>query len=248
MLRAMGVPVDSHARGMPNLTRLTPVEGAVLRPLDMRLPCDISAAAFLIVAALITPGSEIVLRGVGLNPTRTGLIEALAEMGGDVQAAVTAEQGGEPVGDIRVRHSRLNAAVVQGERVVRMIDEFPVFAVAAAFAHGRTQVRDAQELRLKESDRIGLLGQELGRLGAEFTETEDGFEIQGQGGLQGGAAWPHGDHRLAMSLAVAGLAAGGPVTVHDSQIVAESFPDFAQTLQRLGALIQVQNGLTEAQA
>jgi 3-phosphoshikimate 1-carboxyvinyltransferase len=241
MLRAMGVSVDSHARGQPFVTRLVPPDDGRLRPLHMRLPCDMSAAAFLIVAALITPGSEITLRGVGLNPTRTGLIEALAEMGGDVQSLQTGDQGGEPVGDVTVRHSRLHAIEVYGERVVRMIDEFPVFAVAAAYAEGRTLVRDAQELRLKESDRIGLLGRELSGLGVTFDETPDGFAIEGRGEVRGGAGEAHGDHRLAMSLAVAGLAARQPTRVAGAEIVAESFPDFAHTLQGLGADIRVQS-------
>ncbi len=245
MLRAMGVVVDSNARGIPFTTRLVPPEDGRLRPLDMCLPSDISAAAFLIVAALITPGSDITLRGVGLNPTRTGLLEALVEMGGEIHITNESEQAGEPSGDVQARHSRMHGVVVHGERVVRMIDEFPVFAVAAAYAEGRTVVQDAQELRLKESDRIGLLGQELGRLGVDFLETPDGFVIHGGRPLSGGEAQAHGDHRLAMALSVAGLAAAAPVAVHGAEIADESFPGFAALLHTLGAQVSVQ---TESQA
>jgi 3-phosphoshikimate 1-carboxyvinyltransferase len=195
-----------------------------------------SAAAFLIVAALIAPGSEIALRGVGLNPTRTGLLDTLLKMGADIEVSPRPEQGGEPLGDLRVRHSRLRGVTLSGERVVRMIDEFPIFAVAAACAEGRTVVRDADELRHKESDRITALGGELRRLGVAFTETPDGFIIDG-GPVRGGEVQSHGDHRLAMSLAIAGLAAQAPVTVSGAEMVSESFPGFSGVLRALGVSV-----------
>lgn len=253
MLRSMGVSVtseqlpvisdqlsadNSKAENPGNafyITRIIPPREGALRPLRLTLPGDISSAAFLIVAALVTPGSEITLRDVGLNPSRTGLLDALRAMGADLQIVAQNERHGEPVGDLRVRHSRLNATRVNGPLVVRMIDEFPAFAVAAAYARGTTLVSEADELHHKESDRISALCQELCSLGVQASETPDGFIIQGGQALQGGTVQPHGDHRLAMSLAVAGLAAQAPVTVEGAEIISESFPEFVMTLQNLGA-------------
>jgi 3-phosphoshikimate 1-carboxyvinyltransferase len=192
----------------------------------------------LIVAALITPGSQITLRGVGLNPTRIGLLDALTAMGADLRIANLAQQGGEPVGDLIIAHSQLQGIQVGGELVVRMIDEFPAFAVAAAFAEGDTVVSDATELRHKESDRISAMCRELSVLGVDVTEKPDGFTLRGGRLPQGGQVDPHGDHRLAMSLAVAGLASRSPVTVQNAAIIGESFPEFAQLLQSLGANIE----------
>jgi 3-phosphoshikimate 1-carboxyvinyltransferase len=243
MLGAMGVEINSFthpgADGRPLrwVTRLIPPASARLAPLQMTLPNDMSAAAFLIVAALITPGSQIHLRGVGLNPTRTGLLDTLLEMGADIQIHQVADRGGEPTGDLIIRHSALHGVEVSGERVVRMIDEFPVFAVAAAYAHGETRVRDAEELRHKESDRISALGGELRSLGVDFSETPDGFIVQGGQPLRGRRVQSHGDHRLAMSLAVAGLAAQAPVQVAGAEMIHESFPDFVSVMRSLGASI-----------
>jgi 3-phosphoshikimate 1-carboxyvinyltransferase len=200
----------------------------------MTLPGDFSAAAFLMVAALITPDSSIVIRNVGLNSTRTGLLDALLAMGGDICISNPLTRSGEPVGDLSVRYSELHGISIRGEQVVRMIDEFPVFAVAAAFATGETRVEDALELRNKESDRISALCQELRTLGVQADEKPDGFSIQGGLPLSGGVTRPHGDHRLAMSLAVAGLAARSPLTVTNAEIINESFPEFIQSIQSLG--------------
>jgi 3-phosphoshikimate 1-carboxyvinyltransferase len=239
MLGGMGVPVTAGAPdrpGDPYLTRLDPPEG-VLSPLGLRLPADISTAAFLIVAALVVPGSRLRLPGVGLNPTRTGLLDALKAMGADICVERVRETHGEPLADLTIEASRLHGVEVSGPLVVRMIDEFPVFAVAAACAEGQTVVRQAEELRYKESDRIAALCGELRRLGVKAEETSDGFVIQG-GGIPGGAqAEAHGDHRLAMALAVAGLAAREPVSVQGAEICAESFPGFVSTLQGLGAVL-----------
>lgn len=238
MLRAMGVEVSNlPLDGGRWATRLVPPEPPRLTPLHMRLPGDISAAAFLIVAALITPGSQLTLHQVGLNPTRTGLLDTLQEMGADLRVTHLNEQGGEPVGDLTVCYSPLHGVRVGGERVVRMIDEFPVFAIAAACAQGETVVRDAQELRHKESDRISALGQELRLLGVDFTETPDGFVIRGGRPLRGGDVQSHGDHRLAMSLAISGLVAEQPVRVSGSEMIGESFPEFASVLRHLGVNI-----------
>jgi 3-phosphoshikimate 1-carboxyvinyltransferase len=242
MLRAMGVDVvNRHLDGGSWITRLVPPRPASVKPLQIRLPGDMSAAAFLIVAALITPGSQITLRQVGLNPTRTGLLDTLIEMGARLDLANLGEQGGEPVGDITVQYSQLHGVQVSGERVVRMIDEFPVFAIAAAYAQGETAVRDAVELRHKESDRISALGQELRRLGVHFNETPDGFIILGGQPVLGGRVESHGDHRLAMSLAVSGLAASQPVQVDGAEMIGESFPGFEAVLRSLGAVVSTES-------
>ncbi len=238
MLRGLGVKVDTSVKpGGQAVHRLSPPKGA-LPPLQMTVPGDFSSAAFLMVAALITPGSEVTLTGVGLNPGRVGLLEALLEMGASIRVENRAEMAGEPVGDLTVRHSALKGIAIQGEQVVRMIDEFPVFAVAAAYASGRTDVRDAEELRHKESDRIAALGAELRGLGVSLTESKDGFFVTGGGLIRGHAAGSHGDHRLAMSLAVAGLAASGQMEVGGAEMIDESFPGFRAVLASLGARVE----------
>jgi len=239
MLRSMGVKVTTEKvndNGCAQYqTILTPPKPLSLSPLSISLPGDFSSAAFLIIAALITPDSSITIRQVGLNPGRTGLLDALLAMGADIHITKQSDHNGEPVGDLTVRHSKLQATHITGDLVVRMIDEFPVFAVASAYATGTTMVSDASELRHKESDRISALCQELSVLGVQATETPDGFTIQGGKIPVGGKIQPHGDHRLAMSMAVAGLAAREPVTIQDADITAESFPEFIPTLQELGA-------------
>lgn len=236
MLRSMGVDIQSRVGpdGRASLS-LTPPESG-LKPLRLALPADPSAAAFLIVAALITPGSELHLPGVLLNPTRTGLIEALKRMGAPIKINNRREQNDEPLGDLTIRAGVLSGTEVSGSQVVDMIDEFPAFAIAAAFARGRTVVSQAEELRYKESDRIGLLVQALKNMGVSAGETNDGFIINGSGVVPGGCSLSaSGDHRLGMSFALAGLAAEAPVSVMGAEIINESFPNFAETLQRLGA-------------
>lgn len=230
MLSAMGVEVHtSPGEGGPQVT-LHPPRPLALRPLRLALPGDISSAAFLIVAALIVPGSQITLRDVLLNPTRSGLIEALCAMGALIEITPRGEQGGEPLGDLTVKHSRLRGVEVRGELVVRMIDEFPAFAAAAAFAEGCTRVSEAEELRHKESDRISALCAELRALGVEAQESPDGFAIQG-GRVAGGTVRAHGDHRLAMALGVMGLAAENPVSVEGAEAMEESFPGFVEVIE-----------------
>ncbi len=233
LFQALGLPLQFG----PGWARLEPVSGP-LPPLDITLPGDISSAAFLIVAAVITPGSEVLIEDVLLNPTRTGLLEALQAMGADIETRFRGMRWGEPVGDILVRHTpELRGTEVHGPLVVRMIDEFPAFAVAAAAARGTTVVRDAQELRFKESDRIARLVAQLQRLGIQAQEREDGFVIQGGTPPRGGTVESHQDHRLAMALALTGLFAREPVRVRDAAIFRESYPAFVQDLQRLGASI-----------
>jgi len=229
MLAAMGGPVSAGGPGEG--VRVGPLTRP-LAPLSVALPGDISSAAFLLVAAAIIPGSDILVRDVGVNPTRVGLLEALCRMGADVTVGDVRTVAGEPVADIRLVSSGLAAVRVGGDTVVRMIDEFPAFAVAACFADGVTEVRDAAELRYKETDRISVLCRELRKLGVKLDEHDDGFSIQG-GTLNGGTCNASGDHRLAMCLALAGLAAPHKVTVQNAEILSESFPDFVPLLGAL---------------
>lgn len=229
MLKTMGAPLE--VRGLSVF--LQPLSTDLL-PLNLRLPGDISSAAFLIVAALITPHSEITIEEVGINPRRTGLLDVLTSMGADITIIPTGEQAGEPVGTLIVRSSQLHGTTVGGDVVVRMIDEFPVFAVAAAFAQGESVVLDAEELRYKESDRIRVLCEQLQKIGIDIQETHDGFIVQGRGQIPGGTANSCGDHRLAMSLAVAGLASDEGVTVQGAEMASQSFPAFFELLTRIG--------------
>jgi 3-phosphoshikimate 1-carboxyvinyltransferase len=241
LLQAMGVKITSwieypsgEAVAQYN-THLLPQNGSPLLPLTIPIPGDISSAAFLIVAALVLPGSEIILRNVGLNPTRTGLLDVLWAMGADIQVLNSSQEPGEPWGDLLIRSSSLRGTQVSGPLVVRMIDEFPAFAVAAAFAEGETVVSQAEELRYKESDRISALCQEFSRLGIHIHETQDGFTVSGAEMPAGGDVDPHGDHRLAMALGLVGLAGSQPVTVQGAQVIGESFPEFVDVLQSFGA-------------
>ena len=239
MLASMGVSIDNSQLTTDNCqfsTTLTPPTSP-LTPLHLTIPGDISSAAFLIVAALITPGSEITINGVGLNPTRTGLLDALTAMGAQLSITHYQIQHGEPTGDLMVRHSPLHGTDVSGPLVVRMIDEFPAFAVAAAYADGPTTVREATELRHKESDRITILCEQLRAVGVTIQEAPDGFTLPGNTPPRGGLVNPHGDHRLAMSLAVAGLGAQGPIAIQNPNIIHESYPEFQPTLEMLGAQV-----------
>ena len=242
MLSSMGVAITSerlnYEGGAVYQTRLAPPSPLRLRPLSLSLPGDFSAAAFLIVATLVTPGSQVMLKDVGLNPGRTGLLDVLLAMGGSIQIGGQAVRGGEPVGNLTIRHSRLHGTRVRGDLVPRMIDEFPVLAVAAACAEGPTVVSGAAELRSKESDRITALCEELCRLGVDIAEHPDGFTLTGGTAPRGGTASASGDHRLAMSLAVAGLAARQPVTVQGAEMINESFPGFTSALKSLGARLE----------
>ncbi|TWJ32646.1 3-phosphoshikimate 1-carboxyvinyltransferase [Geobacter argillaceus] len=206
------------------------------RELDGReivVPGDISSAAFFLVAGLIVPGSELLIRGVGINPTRTGIIDILTLMGGDLELQNHREVSGEPVADLLVRSSRLKGIEIGGDLIPRAIDEFPVIAVAAALAEGRTVIRDAGELRVKETDRIAAMAQSLRLAGASVEETEDGMVVDGKETLAGCAADSHGDHRIAMAMLIAGLAATGATTVNDTACIATSFPTFMRLLEQV---------------
>jgi 3-phosphoshikimate 1-carboxyvinyltransferase len=193
---------------------------------EVSVPGDISSAAFFLVAALIVPDSELLVRNVGINPTRSGIIDILRSMGGDLTLLNERQLSGEPVADILVKSSRLQGVEIGGGVVPRAIDEFPVISVAAACAEGKTVIRDARELRVKETDRIAAMVSELSSVGAQVEGTEDGMIITGVEGLTGGRVASHGDHRIAMSLAVAALTARGEVAIADTGCTATSFPNF----------------------
>ena len=225
MLAAFGVPLRREG----SRVRLTP---AVPQGRPVEVPGDISSAAFLLAAAAAIEHSELTVEDVGLNPTRIGVLDVLRAMNATVSTELIREGPVEPVGAISVRGGRLHGTTVAGELIPRVIDELPVLCVLAAVAEGRTVIRDAAELRVKESDRIGVLARGLRALGAAVVERPDGMEIDG-GRLRGGVVDAEGDHRIAMAFAVAGLLAEGPVTVRGAEAVAVSFPGFFETLRAL---------------
>jgi 3-phosphoshikimate 1-carboxyvinyltransferase len=204
-----------------------------LEPGDLAVPGDFSSAAFFLVAALLVPGSEVVLEEVGTNPTRTGLLGILERMGAEVEVEPVGEVGGEPIGTIRARASQLRGAEVGGDEIPLAIDELPLVALAACFAEGETTIRDAAELRRKESDRVATTCAALQALGAEAEPLEDGMRVVGGGGLRGGAIASHGDHRIAMLGAVAGLASREGVEVDGMEAAAVSYPGFEADLASL---------------
>jgi 3-phosphoshikimate 1-carboxyvinyltransferase len=193
---------------------------------EVVVPGDVSSAAFFMVAGLITPGAELLIRNVGINPTRSGIIDILVAMGGQMEMLDIREQSGEPVADVLVRYSQLKGIEICGDLVPRAIDEFPVISVAAALAEGTTTIRDAEELRVKETDRIDAMVSELCKLGGQVEGRSDGMVITGVEELKGGTVTSHGDHRIAMSLAVAALTARDSVTIEDATCTETSFPGF----------------------
>ncbi len=228
MLRAMGADLKEEG----NALRLSPLKQG-LTPLNLRVPGDTSAAAFWLVAGALHPDAEIHLSGVGMNPTRTGIVAALRQMGADLEVQEERQAGGEPVADIVVRSSQLTGTTVEGEIVVSLIDEVPVLAVAAALARGRTVIRDIAELRVKESDRIVATAQELRKLGARIEEQPDALIVEGVPALKGAACDSRGDHRLAMALAVAGMVAEGETALSGAEAVSISYPSFWEHLTEL---------------
>jgi 3-phosphoshikimate 1-carboxyvinyltransferase len=234
LLGSLGVSVVNEN----NTVTLTP-SNRPLAAFETIVPGDISSATFVFAAAALVPNSEVTVTGVGVNDTRTGILDALVAMGGDVCVADVREVNGEPIADITVKSGELRGITVDGDLVVRMIDEFPIFAVLATQAQGKTIVRDAAELRVKESDRISALAGELRKFGVEIEERPDGFVIIGPTQLHGAVVDSHGDHRLAMSLAVAGLIAEGETTVTRAEAHRESFPNFVELMRRLKANIEL---------
>ncbi|MGB3136561.1 MAG: 3-phosphoshikimate 1-carboxyvinyltransferase, partial [Nodosilinea sp.] len=200
------------------------------------VPGDISSAAFWLVAGAITPGSDLVVENVGINPTRTGILDALHAMEADITLQNRREVTGEPVADLWVRHSRLKATALSGSLIPRMIDEIPVLAVAALFAEGTTTISDAAELRVKECDRIAVMASQLGHIGAHITELSDGLEIRGGDPLTGAVVDSYNDHRVAMSLAVAALRTKGEVKIQRAEAAAVSYPGFRGSLAYLCGL------------
>jgi 3-phosphoshikimate 1-carboxyvinyltransferase len=224
LLPAMGAVLKAISGGV----RIEPAPGG-LHAVDLAVPGDPSAAAFFVVGACVTPGSDVVVEDVCLNPTRIGFVDVLRRMGADVEVVVKEERAGEPVGDIRAAAGPLRATTMAGDEIPRVIDEIPALAVAAAFAAGTTVISDAAELRVKESDRVGTVAQELAQLGIAVEARPDGLVITG-GAPHAGLLKSHGDHRIAMAAAIAANACEGPSTVRGWPAVVSSYPGFAADL------------------
>jgi 3-phosphoshikimate 1-carboxyvinyltransferase len=227
MLRAFGADIKVDAlrvsvKGMPALS-----------PVAFDVPGDFSSAAFFIAAALLVEGSDVTVRSVCLNPTRTGLLEVLKQMGADIEIVGKDAVSGEPVGDIHCRATSLQGVKVSGDIMPSLIDEFPVLCILAAFADGESEIRDAGELRVKESDRIAAVSSGLKRMGAEVDELDDGIIIKGGGKLKGAEINSHGDHRIAMAFSVAGLLADGETKINGADAVNVSFPGFYEQMKAL---------------
>ncbi len=225
-LQAMGASLTVDGLSL----RLTP---GPLKAVDIAVPADLSSAAFWLVATVCHPNARLTVRGAGVNPTRGGILEVLGRMGARISLQNRREEGGEPVADMVAESSELRAVEISGDLIPLVIDELPVLALAACFARGTTVIRDAQALRVKETDRIQTTVQELARLGADIRELPDGMEIRGTGRLQGAACRSHGDHRLAMTLGVAGLLAKGATVVQDAQVADVSYPAFWEHMAAL---------------
>jgi 3-phosphoshikimate 1-carboxyvinyltransferase len=238
MLAGFGAEISVEESDEGRIISLT--GEAELRPQSIVVPGDPSSAAFWMVAASIVPGSDVVIENVGLNPTRAGLVTVLRLMGADIVEQDPRVVGGEPVADLRVRHAALSGIEVPHDVAPSMIDEYPVLFVAAAFASGRTIARGADELRVKESDRIAVMKAALEANGVPCEEHEDGLTIEGTGGDPipgGGTVASRLDHRIAMSMAVAGLHAAQPIAIDDASPVATSFPSFFDLLTQLGGRV-----------
>jgi len=237
MLRAFGAEVEVSEAGGGR--RIVLVGGQRLTGAKVRVPGDPSSAAFPLVAALITPGSEVTVEGMLLNALRIGLLDTLGEMGADLAVTNVRDEGGETVADVTARHSELQGVEVPPERAPSMIDEYPILAVAAAFATGRTVMRGIGEMRVKESDRIALMAAGLAACGVEVEEGPEHLTVAGAGRVRGGArVATHGDHRIAMSHLILGQAAEQPVSVDEPGMIATSFPGFVQMMQGLGGQIE----------
>ena len=230
MLRAFGAQLSID----PDTNSVTVTGQAKLQGQKVIVPGDISSAAFWLVAATIVPDSELVIENVGVNPTRTGILEALALMDADIVLENEREVAGEPVADLRVRYTRaLKGCTIGGDIIPRLIDEVPILAVAAIFAQGTTIIKDAAELRVKESDRLAVMASQLTRMGAQVTELPDGLEITGGTPLHGADVDSYTDHRIAMSLAIAALNAKGTTSIHRAEAASISYPNFITTLQQV---------------
>lgn len=229
MLKAFGADIEVN----PDFNSVTIGGGSHLQGQSVVVPGDISSAAFWLVAASIVPDSELVLTNVGVNPTRTGILDVLNLMGADITLENQRTVTGEPIADLRVRYSSLRGIEIAKELTLRSIDEIPIIVVAAAFAKGKTVIKDAAELRVKECDRLAVMATQLSYMGAKITEYPDGLEITGGRPLSGAAVASHGDHRIAMSLAVAALGASGTTIVKEASAANISYPSFFDSLQQV---------------
>jgi 3-phosphoshikimate 1-carboxyvinyltransferase len=229
MLQAFGAKL-----AIDRNTNSVTIEGkAKLTGQKVIVPGDISSAAFWLVAGAITPNSELTITNVGINPTRTGILEALQMMNADITIINEREAAGEPVADLVVKTSKLKGCTIEGDIIPRLIDEIPILAVAACFAEGITRIKDAAELRVKESDRLAVMATELGKMGARITEFADGMEIIGGTSLQGVDTDSYTDHRIAMSLAIAALNAQGSTKIDRAEAISISYPTFTDTLKQI---------------
>ena len=229
MLRSFGADVISEG------TTAAITGNPVLEGQNVIVPGDISSAAYFIAAGLLIPGYEILIKDVGINPTRDGILKVCADMGADIQLLNKREYGKEPVADILVKHSELKATVIEGALIPTLIDELPMLAVMAAFAQGTTVIRDAQELKVKESNRLDIIVQHLSAMGADIIPTEDGMEIHGGKPLKGAVLDSYMDHRIAMSFAVAGMAADGETEILNASCVDISYPEFYRDMAAISA-------------
>ena len=227
MLRSFGVKVVSQGK----TCTITPP--SCLKSQIITVPGDISSAAYFIAAGLITPGSDLTIENVGINASRAGILQVCRDMGADIRLIHQREAGGEPVADIRVRTSRLRGTVIEGDLIPTLIDELPVIALMACFAEGETRIRDAQELRVKESDRIAIVSENLQRMGADIIPRDDGFIIHGGLPLHGSRIHCSMDHRIAMTFSIGALNAEGHTIIEDSSCVDISYPDFYEQLDLL---------------
>lgn len=229
MLSYFGVPVDIDG----NTITVSPP--SQFQGNELNIPSDISSAAFFIVAGLINKGSDLLIKNIGLNPYRTGVLDILEKMGAEINIENERNECGEPVGDIAVKQSELKGIEIKGDDIPKAIDEIPVISVAACFAEGETVIKDAGELRVKETDRISAMTSELNKLGADVEELKDGMIIKGIETLTGAECSSWGDHRIAMSVAVAATRATGETVIDDSDCVAVSFPEFFDLLEKLAS-------------
>lgn len=233
MLRGFGADVTSYLEqdGISTTASITP--GSRLQGQKIVVPGDISSAAYFLAAGLLVPDSELLIQNVGINPTRAGILKVCQDMGGDIALLNEKTEGGEPTADILVRTSHLHGTTIEGSIIPTLIDEIPMIAVLAAFAEGTTVIRDAAELKVKETNRIQTVSVNLKAMGANVTPTDDGMIIQGGNALHGASIQSFLDHRIAMAFSIAGLAADGKTEIQNSHCVDVSYPDFYETLQKL---------------
>jgi len=229
MIGALGIRVTRDDRTI----ELTP--SAPKSPIDVVVPGDISSAAFWLVAGAVHPDAKLRILGVGINPTRAGIIDVLQEMGAKMKVDRVTKEGGEPVADVSIETSQLMGIRIRGNMIPRLIDEIPLVALAGACASGTTVIRGAQELRVKESDRIRTTVTELSKIGVDIEELSDGMVIHGGAGIKGGECQSYDDHRLAMTLGIASLVSQGDIVIHEAEAVSVSYPGFWEELERISA-------------